>query len=184
MSVSSLSGHPRCAFTFISTVAAFACTRCCSLMTMAVRISVSAVFTRLSLVPPPIHMFMDCRVASLSVGYNKFSLSGWDSKHSQRATSSGRLELRSSCFRHTLCDCLVLWSCRQVGVSGSPASHFSDLKLQKPAPIESDATSHDPSPAVHAPSKWKAPSRPDSVPRQYVSSGPARSMVQSSFPLV
>jgi hypothetical protein len=66
-------------------------------------------------------------------------------------------------------------------VSGFPVSHFSEVKLQKPAPIESYATSHDPSPAGHAPSKWNAPSRPDSVPSQYVASGPAKSMVVATL---
>jgi hypothetical protein len=46
-----------------------------------------------------------------------------------------------------------------------------------PTSIESDSTSHDPSPDVHTPSKWKTHNRPDSVPRQYVFSGPSRSMV-------
>jgi hypothetical protein len=53
-------------------------------------------------------------------------------------------------------------------VSDSPVSHFSDLRLQKPVSIESDAPSHDPSPSVHVPSKQKVPNRPDSVPNQYV----------------
>ena len=166
MSVSSLSGHPWCAFTLISRVADFAFTRCCNLTMMALRMSASAVFARLSLAPPPIHLFIACRVASLSVRYIRFSWSRCASRHSRRATSSGRLELRPSSSRPTLCDWFDLCSHSQVGVSGFPVSHPSEVRLQKPTPIESDLTSHDPSPAVHAPSKWKAPSRPDSVPSQ------------------
>ncbi len=56
-------------FALIRMVAAFACTRCCSLMTMTWRIFVSAVFVRLSLSPPPIHLFMVWRVSSLSVDW-------------------------------------------------------------------------------------------------------------------
>jgi hypothetical protein len=49
-----------------------------------------------SLDPPPIHLLMSWRVVSLSVRYSKFSLSGCVSKHSRRATSSGRLSRRCS----------------------------------------------------------------------------------------
>jgi hypothetical protein len=51
-----------------------------------------------------------------------------------------------------LCDCFDLCSCIFVGVSGSSINHFNEFRLQKPASIESDLTSHDPSPVVHAPS--------------------------------
>jgi hypothetical protein len=122
-------------------------------------------------------LFIEWTSADVRQRYNKFSLTGWVFKHSQRATSSGRLELRSSSSRPTLRDCLVLCSCERVGVSSSPSTHFNDFKLQKPTPIESHVTSHDPFPVVHDPSKWKAPSSPDSVPSQYVASGPTRSMV-------
>ncbi len=166
-------------FSLINRVVVFACTLFWSLMTMTVRISVSTVFARRTFAPPPIHLLMDCRVVSLSVRYSKFSWSWCVFRHSQRVTSSGRLELNPSSSRPTLCDCSVLWVPERVGMSGPPSSHFSDFKLQKPV---SDATSHDPSPAVHAPSKWKSPSSPDSVPSQYVSSVPVRSMMQLSFP--
>jgi len=125
MSASSLSGQPRCVFTLINKVASFACTRCCSLMTMSLIISASAVFVRLSLDTPPIHLFMSCRVDSLSVRYNRFSLSGCASRHYQRATSSCLLELRSSPSRPTLCDCFVLCSYRRF----FSVTHFSELKL-------------------------------------------------------
>jgi hypothetical protein len=59
-------------------------------------------------------------------------------------------------FRPTFCDWFDLCSHNRVGVIGFSVSHSSEFRLQKPAPIESDATSHDPSPDVHAPSKWKA----------------------------
>ena len=153
MSDSLLSGNPRCAFTLINRVATFAFTRCCSLTMMTLRTSASTVFARLSLAPPPIHLLMDWRVASLSVRYSKFSLSGCASKQSRRATSSGRLELIPSSSRPTLCDWFDLCSCNREGVSGFSVSHSNEFRLQKPAPIESDLTSHDPSPAVQAPSK-------------------------------
>ena len=38
-------------------------------------------------------------------------------------------------------------------------------KLQKPAPMDLDPVSHEPSPAVHAPWNSNAPRRPDSVPQ-------------------
>ncbi len=93
MSVSSLSGYPRCAFTLINRVAAFAFTRCCSFTMMVLRTSASTVLTRLSLAPPPIHLLMTWRVTSLSVRYSRFSLSGCASRYSRRSPSSGRLEL-------------------------------------------------------------------------------------------
>ncbi len=79
---------------------------------------------------------------------------------------------------------IVLKIRSRVGVSCSSTSHFSELKLQKVSPIESDATSHDPSPTVHTPSKWKAPSSPDSVPIQYGASGPPSSMGVTIFSIV
>ena len=116
------------------------------------RTSASAVFARLSLAPPPIHLLMVWRVVSLSVRYSRFSLSGCAYKHSRRATTSGRLELIPSSSRPTLCDCFDLCSCILAGVRGSSFSHFNEFRFQKPVPIESDLTSHDPSPVVHAPS--------------------------------
>ena len=56
------------------------------------------------------------------------------------------------------------------------------LKLQKPAPIDLVGGSQEPSPAVHAPAKPKAPKRPDSVPSQYNFSLPSKSTIHSSFP--
>ena len=70
MSVSSFSGSPLWVFTLISRVAVPAFTRFCSLMT-----SPSGDRVRLSFAPPPIHLFMTRRVVSLSVRYNRFSLS-------------------------------------------------------------------------------------------------------------
>ena len=44
----------------------------------------------------------------------------------------------------------------------------SRSRLQKPAPIDLDPMSHEPSPAVYAPLNKRAPIRPDSVPCQYM----------------
>jgi hypothetical protein len=91
----------------------------------------------------------------LSVRYSKFSLSGCVSKHSRRATSSGWLEFIPSTSRPTLCDWFDLCSYNRVGVSGFSVRHSNEFRfarLQKPTPIESYLTSHDPSPDVHVPS--------------------------------
>jgi hypothetical protein len=55
-------------------------------------------------------------------------------------------------------------------------------KLQKPTPIDLVGGSQEPSPAVHAPAKPKAPIRPDSVPSQYSFEWSCKSTIYSSFP--
>ena len=115
MSASSFRGSPLWAFTLISRVAAPAFTRLCSLMIIALRISPSGDRDRLNFAPPPIHLFIAWRVASLSVRYSRFSLSRWASRHSRSATSSGRFELLPSSSRPTLWECSSLCSLRWGG---------------------------------------------------------------------
>ncbi len=64
-------------------------------MTMTLRIFVSVVFTRLSLL-------LILSICLLSEECPHCPLTGWVSKHSQRVTSSGWLELRTSSSRPTL----------------------------------------------------------------------------------
>ena len=182
MSASSFKGSPRWALTLINRVVAPACTLCSSFSMMALRTSASGDLERFSFAPPPIHLWIAWRVASLSVKYRRLVRSSCASRHSLRATSSGRFELRPSSSLPTLLDSRRRWSCKGPFVSGVVVFHFMVLKLQKPAPIDFVDGSQEPSPAVHAPSKPKAPKSPDSVPSQYSFSSLSRSTMYVSFP--
>jgi hypothetical protein len=81
-----------------------------------------------------------------------------------------------------LLDSRMCCSCRNDCVSGVSVFHCMDRKLQKPDPIDLVGGSQEPSPAVHAPTKPKAPMRPDSVPSQYRFSWLSKSTIYSSFP--
>ena len=76
----------------------------------------------------------------------------------------------------------MLSSCKSGCDRGVSEFHFMTPKLQKPAPIDLVGGSQEPSPAVNAPTKSKAPMRPDSVPSQYNFSLPSKSTIYSSFP--
>ena len=69
MSASSFKGSPRWALTLINRVVAPACTLCSSFSMMALRTSASGDLERFSFAPPPIHLWIGWRVASLSVKY-------------------------------------------------------------------------------------------------------------------
>ena len=97
------------------------------------RTSPSGDLVRLIFAPPPIHLLMTWRVASLSVRYSRLSLSRWDSRHSRSATSSGWFELMSSSSRPTLWECSSLCSLRWAGARCCPVSHPSEDRLQKTA---------------------------------------------------
>ena len=182
MSASSFKGSPRWALTLINRVAAPASTLFWSFTMMAFKISASGDLDRFSFAPQPIHLWIAWREASLSVKYKRSTWSSCASRHSRRATNSGRLELTPSSSLPTLLDSRVRCSCKSGCDSGVSEFHCMDLKLQKPAPIDLVGGSQEPSPAVHAPAKPKAPKRPDSVPSQYNFSLPSKSTIHSSFP--
>ncbi len=141
-------------------------------MTMTLRTSTSSVFGRLSFAPPTTHLLIVWRVVSMSVRYSKFLWSWCVSRDSQRTTTSGVVwTVGDHVFLLVSHFMWLLYSLfRQMG-GGKwlPVSHRNDFRLEEPVLIECDATSHDPSPVVHVPSKWR-----DSVPSQYVCFGPVR----------
>ena len=128
------------------------------------------------------HLWIAWRVASLSVKYRRSTWSSCASKHSLRATSSGRFELRPSSSLPTLLDSRHRCSCRSSCVSGAVVFHCMVLKLHKSTPIDFVGGSQESSPAVHVPSKPKAPRSPDSVPSHYSFSSLSRSTMYVSFP--
>jgi hypothetical protein len=118
ISASSLSVPPPWAFTFTSKVEAPASTLFCSSSIICLRTSALGDLERLTLAPQSIHLRMAWRVASLSVRYRRLMLSSYPSRHSVRATNSGRFELTPSSSRPTLLECRVRCSWRRGGDSG------------------------------------------------------------------
>ena len=99
MSTSSFNRSPLWSLSLISRVTVPVFTRLCSLRIariISLRTSASGVLTRLSFPPPPIYLLMSWRVVSLSVKYSKFSWTWCVCRHSRRSTSSGRFDLSPS----------------------------------------------------------------------------------------
>jgi hypothetical protein len=102
----------------------------CNLIIMFLRTSASGDLKQLSFTAYPIHRWITCRIISLSVRHSRLTSSPWSSKHSTRATSSGRLELTPSSSRPTFLEFSVCWSWREDG--GNGVWVFQPLKHRYP----------------------------------------------------
>ena len=124
-----IQGSARWVLTLINRVVTPTSTLFCSFSTMVLRTSTSVDLERFNFAPPPIYLWITWRDVSLSVKSRRSIWSSCASKHSLRATSSGRFELRPSSSLSTLLDSRSRCSYRSSCVSGVLVFHCMVLKL-------------------------------------------------------